>query len=83
MKYVNKLNKIQSVYMEQIGSGKNNKKTKEKKCLVNKINDTDIVLFGNGGSNAIILISKNKMAYKIFVNYFFNLNKDIEHKIKI
>ena len=40
------------------------------------INDTDTVLFGDGGSTAIIVITKDKKVYKIFTQY--NYKKDIK-----
>jgi hypothetical protein len=36
------------------------------------IDDTDKVLFGDGGSSAIIVITKDKKVYKIFTLYIFN-----------
>lgn len=77
------LKKVNFVY--HFGGGKT------KKC---HIDDTDTVLFGDGGSSAIIVITKDKRVYKIFTLYTFiddinldkqtkNLNKRVEDETKI
>lgn len=48
-----------------------------KKC---KIDESDLVLFGDGGSTAIIIITKDKKVYKVFTLY--NFIPDIELKKK-
>lgn len=85
MDYKAKYLKYKTKYLElknndinnQFGGGKNN----QKKCY---IDDTDKILFGDGGSSAIIIITKDKKVYKIFTLYNFildiELNKQIEDK---
>jgi hypothetical protein len=51
-----------------------------KKCL--EINDDDKLVFGDGGSTAIILI-KDKYAYKIFTLYSFSDNPNKKKNRKI
>jgi hypothetical protein len=48
-----------------------------KKC---DIVDSDIVLFGDGGSTAIIAITKSKEVYKIFTSYYWTGGEDDEIK---
>ena len=55
-------------------SNKNNKK-----C---SLNETDKILFGDGGSTAIIVINKDKKAYKFFTLYNFILDTKLPKKIK-
>ena len=66
----------------QLKNGQNGG-AKIKKC---HINDSDVVLFGDGGSSAIIIITKDKRAYKIFTLYNFTsstkLNREIKDKNK-
>ncbi len=61
------------------------------KCM---INETDKILFGDGGSTSIIIITKNKKVYKIMTLYFYiddilldihikKLNKIIKNEINI
>ena len=50
-----------------------------KKCL---INDDDVLLFGDGGSTAIVVITKDKRIYKIFTLYNYLLNVDLKNDIK-
>jgi hypothetical protein len=50
-----------------------------KKCL---IEDTDTILFGDGGSSAIIVITKDKRVYKIFTLYNFSLDLELDKQIK-
>jgi len=52
---------------------------KIKKC---SIDDTDKVLFGDGGSSAIIVITKSKKVYKIFTLYNFAPNIQLKEQIK-
>jgi hypothetical protein len=49
------------------------------KCL---IEDTDTILFGDGGSSAIIVITKDKRVYKIFTLYNFSLDLELDKQIK-
>ena len=56
----------------QIGGG-------SKKC---SIDDTDKILFGDGGSSAIIAITKDKRVYKIFTLYNFTLDIQLDKQIK-
>lgn len=82
MNYIDKYKKYKTKYLElkninvnnQIG-GKNNKF----KCF---INDTDKILFGDGGSSAIIIITKDKRVYKIFTMYNFILDTELNKQIK-
>ena len=41
-----------------------------------EINDDDTVLFGHGGSTAIIVITKGHRVYKIFTTYYYSTPKD-------
>ena len=50
-----------------------------KKC---SIDDTDKILFGDGGSTAIIAITKDKRVYKIFTLYNFTPNIELDKEIK-
>jgi len=50
-----------------------------KKCA---IEETDKVLFGDGGSSAIIVITKDKKVYKIFTLYNFILDIELDKQIK-
>jgi len=60
-------NKSNYLYLNnQIGGN-----DKKKKCT---IDNTDKILFGDGGSTSIIIISKNKKVYKIFTLYINDLN---------
>jgi len=61
--------------------------TKGKKC---SIKDTDEVLFGDGGSSAIIIIQQDKRVFKLFTLYDFtpelkakDKNKQVETEIEI
>ena len=55
------------------------KTKKQKKCT---INNTDKVLFGDGGSSAIVVITKDKRVYKIFTLYNFTPAIELDKKIK-
>ena len=46
------------------------------------INDDDIILFGEGGSSAIIVITKDKKVYKIFTQYNYIPNIKLDEEIK-
>lgn len=50
-----------------------------KKCIIDK---TDRVLFGDGGSSAIIVISNDKKVYKIFTLYHYDPDIKLEEHIK-
>jgi hypothetical protein len=43
----------------------------------------DIIKFGSGGSNTIILITKNKQSYKLFPFYFNKLSSDYKKAIEV
>jgi len=58
---------------DQIGGNKS------KKCY---IDDTDNIMFGSGGSSSIIVITKDKRVYKIFVFYNFTPDNYLERRIK-
>jgi hypothetical protein len=49
-----------------------------------KIEDTDKVLFGDGGSTAIIIITALNKAYKIFTTFYYDTNEDeeVEERLK-
>lgn len=49
------------------------------KCV---INSGDIIRFGSGGSNTIIVITKNKQAYKFFPFYYNKLSSDYKKYIE-
>lgn len=53
-----------------------------KKCI---IEDTDRILFGDGGSTAIIAISRENNVYKFFINHIETLSKfkKINQRIKL
>ncbi len=55
------------------------RKKQIKKC---SIDNTDKVLFGNGGSSAIIVITKDKRVYKIFTLYNFTPDIELDKQIK-
>jgi len=61
----------------QFGGAKN--KNKNKKCT---INDTDKIIFGDGGSSAIIVITKDKRVYKIFTFYNYIPSIELDKQIK-
>lgn len=83
--YRNKYIKYKSKYLEmknmnmyeKIGGGKNNN---NKKC---EIEDTDKVLFGDGGSTAIIIITKDKRVYKVFTLYNYTPSIELDRQIEI
>ena len=56
-----------------------NQKGGTKKC---SILDTDKILLGDGGSTAIIIISKDKKVYKVFTQYIFKKSLNIKNEIK-
>ena len=77
---------LKSDYHQQVGGGTN-------KCT---IDNTDKILFGSGGSTAIIVITKDQRAYKIFTTYIYmndeekvinkrikNNNKKVNNEISI
>jgi len=68
-KYLNYKNII--IINNQTGGGK--------KC---SIDDTDKVLFGDGGSSSIVIITKDKKVYKIFTLYNFILDIELDNQIK-
>ena len=62
-----------------IEGGGTKKKKQIKKC---SIDDTDKVLFGDGGSSAIVVITKDKKVYKIFTLYNFTPDIELDKQIK-
>jgi hypothetical protein len=93
MDYKDKYIKYKTKYLElkninvnnQIVGGNNDiliggkKKKQIKKC---SIDDTDKVLFGDGGSSAIVVITKDKKVYKIFTLYNFTPYIKLDKQIK-
>ena len=81
-KYYKKYLNYKSKYLELVNKQNNLKMIggNKKKC---GIEPTDIVLFGDGGSSAIIIITKNKLVYKVFTLYDFVKSIDIDDDIKI
>jgi hypothetical protein len=77
MSYEYKYKKYKIKYLE-LKNFNNQKGGSIKKCY---IDDTDKILFGDGGSTAIIIITKDKRVYKIFT--FYNYIKDIKLKENI
>ena len=75
MDYYYKYQKYKSKYIElnKIQTGG------DKKC---SIEDTDIVLFGDGGSTSIIVITKHNKVYKIFTLYKHMYDVTSDGKIK-
>jgi len=47
-----------------------------------KIDESDLVLFGDGGSTAIIIITKDKKVYKVFTLYNFIPDIELKKQIK-
>lgn len=93
MDYKYKYIKYKTKYLElkdidvnnQIGDGNNDilmgaiRKKRIKKC---SIDDTDKVLFGDGGSSAIVVITKDKKVYKIFTLYNFTPDIELDKQMK-
>ena len=84
MDYYSKYIKYKTKYLElsnfnQLGGAKKQNKKNSKKC---SIDDTDKVLFGDGGSSAIIVITKNKNVFKIFTLYDFTPDIELDKQIK-
>lgn len=52
---------------------------KPKKCEIDK---ADKVFIGNGGSNAIVVITRNNQVYKIFTIYYYSENFNSNARIK-
>jgi hypothetical protein len=71
LKYKHKYLDLKNNNIFQKGGGK--------KCT---IEENDNVLFGDGGSTAIIVITKNKKVYKIFTQYYSTLNNELDKQIK-
>ncbi len=81
MNYKDKYIKYKAKYLElknninnQIGGNK------KQKCL---IDETDKIMFGNGGSSSIIIITKNNQVFKVFIFYNFILDIELKRQIKI
>jgi len=74
IKYKTKYLELKDMYLNNQNGG-----TKIKKC---SIDDTDKLLFGEGGSSSIIVITKDKRAYKIFTLYSFTPDIELEKQIK-
>lgn len=81
MDYKEKYIKYKLKYLELKNIDENNQQggSKNKKC---SIDDTDKLLFGNGGSTAIIVITKEKKVYKIFTTYNYILDIELHKQIK-
>lgn len=80
--YYNKYNKYKTKYLklkrDEIQQGGKAATAKVKKC---SIDNGDKILFGSGGSTAIIIISASKQAYKIFITYLnINNKRDNEER---
>jgi hypothetical protein len=88
MDYYQKYLKYKTKYIELKDSQQNNnnilvggakKQKNKKKCT---INDTDKILFGDGGSSAIVVITKDKRVYKIFTFYNYIPAIELDKQIK-
>ena len=87
MDYYKKYLKYKTKYLELKDSQLSNnllvggakKKKQIKKC---SIDDTDKVLFGDGGSSSIAVITKDKRVYKIFTLYNFTPAIELDKQIK-
>ena len=78
MDYKDKYIIYKAKYLQLKNINVNNQIGGSKKC---SIDDTDTVVFGDGGSTAIIVITKDKRVYKIFTLY--NLTHTIELDISL
>lgn len=79
MEYKDKYIKYKSKYLYLKNIIINNQTGGSKKCL---IDDTDKVLFGDGGSSSIVIITKDKKVYKIFTLYNFIPTIELDKQIK-
>lgn len=66
--------------IKQNKNNKTKKKESVKKCVIEK---TDRVLFGSGGSTAIVLITKNNKVYKLFTLYYMSNDNNINLNLKL
>jgi len=73
MNLILKYNKYKTKYLNLKYSGGFDK------CM---IDETDKILFGDGGSTSIIIITKNKKVYKIMTFYFHIDNILLDNEIK-
>jgi len=78
MDYKEKYIKYKLKYLE-LKDAKENQTGGGKKC---SIDNTDKVLFGDGGSSAIIVITSDKKVYKIFTLYNWIDDIELEKQIK-
>jgi len=78
MDYEEKYIKYKLKYLE-LKDAKENQTGGGKKC---SIDNTDKVLFGDGGSSAIIVITSDKKVYKIFTLYNWIDDIELEKQIK-
>lgn len=78
MDYKQKYIKYKVKYLKLINMGKQIGGD-NKKC---SIDDSDEIFFGNGGSNSIVVITKNNKVYKIFTIFSFTLSKNLYKNIK-
>jgi len=78
MDYEEKYIKYKLKYLE-LKDAKENQTGGGKKC---SIDNTDKVLFGDGGSSAIIVITSDKKVYKIFTLYNWIEDIELEKQIK-
>ncbi|ARF10684.1 divergent protein kinase [Hokovirus HKV1] len=79
MFYKDKYIKYKKKYLALKNTDINNQTSGGKKC---SIDDTDTILFGDGSSTAIVVITKNKKVYKIFTEYIFTPDIELDEKIK-
>ena len=80
MNYIEKYIKYKIKYLELKKINSNNQiGGNKKKCY---IDETDKVIFGDGGSSAIIVITKDKRIYKIFTLYNFTPGLELDKQIK-
>ena len=81
MDYKDKYIKYKTKYLELKNMDANNQNGGgKKKC---RIDDTDKILFGDGGSSAIIVITKDKRVYKIFTLYIFTPDIGLDGQIEV
>ena len=79
IKYKEKYLQLKNKNSNNILVGGAKKEKTNKKC---SIDDTDKVLFGDGGSSAIVVITKDKRVYKIFTLYNFTPDLELDKQIK-
>jgi len=80
IKYKNKYINLRDNNNILVGGKRKNKRIENSKC---DIEETDKILFGDGGSTSIIVITKDKRVYKIFTLYDYIQDKKLEENIKL